>query len=88
MTRHRIPTPAQVRAVPVTSVSTMRAALEAIGLTVRPGGVHLKVTTASGTFVGTLPLTPSDWRSLMDSRSLIARRITEITAPSPRRETR
>jgi len=77
MTR-RIPTPAQVRAVPVTSVSVMRAALEAIGLTVRPGGVHLKVTTASGRYVGTVPLTPSDWRSLMNSRSLIARNITEI----------
>jgi hypothetical protein len=79
MPRPRIPTPAQVRAVPVTSVSVMRAALEAIGLTVRYGGVHLKVTTAAGRYVGTVPLTPSDWRSLMNSRSLIARNITEIT---------
>jgi hypothetical protein len=67
--------------MPVTSVSALRSALEAAGLTVAHGGAHLKVTTASG-LVGALPLTPSDWRSLRNSRSLIARRITEIDTPT------
>jgi hypothetical protein len=73
-----MPTPAQVRAMPVTSVAVLRAALEAAGLVVEQGGSHLKVSTAWGAPLGALPLTPSDWRSLMNSRSLIARSITEI----------
>lgn len=68
--------------MPVTSVSALRSALEAAGLTVAHGGAHLKVTTASGLVLGALPLTPSDWRSLRNSRSLIARRITEIDTPT------
>lgn len=65
--------------MPVTSVAVLRAALESAGLTVRNGGTHLRVTTADDVLLGALPLTPSDWRSLMNSRSLIARSITEIT---------
>jgi hypothetical protein len=84
MTAHRIPTPAQVRAVPVTSVRVMRRALEQAGLRVRPGGTHLRVTTASGKLVGALPLTPSDPRSLMNCRAWIARRVAELVE-GPRR---
>lgn len=79
MTRRRLPTPAQIRAVPVTSVREMRAGLESVGLRVWPGGSHLRVTTRSGRRVGTLPTTPSDRRSLRNSRAQIARRIYEIT---------
>jgi hypothetical protein len=85
MSRPRIPTPEQVRAVPVTSVAAMRAALESLGLTVRSGGVHLKVTTDTGAPLGTLPLTPSDWRSLKNTRSQIARRVGEIATPATRK---
>lgn len=65
--------------MPVTSVAALRAALEAAGLNVDQGGSHLKVTTAWGAPLGALPLTPSDWRSLLNCRSQIANRITEIT---------
>jgi hypothetical protein len=82
MTRRRIPTPAQVRAVPVTSVREMRDGLKAVGLTVSRSKSHLRVTTRSGRSVGTLPMTPSDSRSLLNTRAQIARRIHEITNPS------
>jgi hypothetical protein len=86
MTRRRIPTPAQVRAVPVTSVREMRAGLESVGLRVRPGGSHLRVTTRSGRCVGTLPATPSDSRSLLNTRAQIARRVAQIATRAPRRK--
>ena len=88
MTRRRLPTPAQVRAIPVTSVRAMRAGLESVGLRVRPGGSHLLVTTRSGRSVGTLPATPSDPRSLLNTRAQIARRIHEITNPTTRKASR
>lgn len=74
--------------MPVTSVAVLRTALESAGLTVRAGRAHLKVTTESGAYLGTVASTPSDWRSLRNSRSLIARRITEITTPTTRRAPR
>jgi len=85
MTRRRLPTPAQVRAVPVTSVREMCDGLESVGLRVWPRGSHLRVTTASGRPVGTLPATPSDSRSLLNTRAQIARRIGEITNPTTRK---
>lgn len=86
MTRRRIPTPAQVRAVPVTSVRAMRDGLESVGLTVSQGKTHLRVTTGRGVLVGALPLTPSDPRSLLNCRSWIAKRCAQIADSSPRRK--
>lgn len=88
MTRRRLPTPAQIRAMPVTSVRDLCDALEAAGLIVEPGGSHLRVVTARGVRVGTLPHTPSDHRTLRNCRSDLVRRITEITSNHPRKATR
>lgn len=79
MPKRRIPTPEQIREVPVTSVRDMCDALESAGLRIEYGGVHLRVTTSDGRFVATLPHSPSDWRSLRNSRAWIARRVHEIT---------
>jgi hypothetical protein len=84
MTNPRIPTPAQVRTVPVSSVRVMRAGLKRIGLCVNPGGSHLRVTTAAGAFVGTLPLTPSCPHALLNCRAFIARRVAELSQPPSR----
>ena len=88
MPKRRLPTPEQVRAVPVTSVREMCDGLESVGLRVWPRGSHLRVTTASGRPVGTLPATPSDSRSLLNTRAQIARRIGEITNPPTRKAPR
>lgn len=67
--------------MPVTSVAALRDALKNAGLIVEQGGTHLTVRTPFGALLGAVPLTPSDWRSLMNSRSLIARNLAEITTP-------
>lgn len=74
-----IPTPEQIRAMPVTSVAAFRKALAEAGLTVMPGKRnHLRVTTATSVFVGTLPSSPSDPRSLRNCRAWLARRVGEM----------
>lgn len=83
MTRRRLPTPAQIRAMPVTSVRDLCDALEAAGLIVEPGGSHLRVVTARGVRVGTLPHTPSDHRTLRNCRSDMAHRIAAIRQRRP-----
>lgn len=79
MSSTAIPTPEQIRALPATSTEDLRTALEAVGLRVLPGRRgHYRVETADGQFVGPLTRTPSDWRSLHNSRSWLARRIGQI----------
>lgn len=73
-----IPTPEQIRRMPVTSVVDLRAALCKAGLIVRPGGTHQRIETADGAFVGTLPWTPSDRRALLNTRSWLAQRVGQI----------
>lgn len=73
-----IPTPAQIRRMPVTSVAELRTALTKAGLVVKPGGTHQRVETDTGTYIGTLPYTPSDHRNLLNTRSDLARRVGEI----------
>ena len=74
-----IPTPDQIRAMPVTSVATFRKALTGAGLLVDPGNRnHLRVTTLTGTFVGTVPSSPSDGRALRNCRAWLARRVGEM----------
>lgn len=88
MPKHRIPTPVQIRKVPVTSVRKMCDGLESAGLRIEYGGVHLRVTTADGAFVATVPHSPSDRRSLLNTRAWIARRVFEITNPPTRKASR
>lgn len=76
----RIPTPEQIRRMPVTSVADLRSALTRAGPVVKPGGSHQRVETRGGALVGTLPWTPSDHRNLRNTRSDLARRIGEIRA--------
>ena len=66
--------------MPVTSVKALRDALTEAGLHVRLGGAHLRVETADGVFVGTMPHTPSDHRNLLNTRSDLARRVAQIRA--------
>ena len=80
MTDPAIPTPEQVRAMPVTSVKALVDALRDAGLTVRNGGSHLRVETADGRLLGGLPATPSHSRSLRNARSHLARRAGEVGA--------
>lgn len=75
-----IPSPAQIRRMPVDSVRALSEALVRAGLTVRPGGTHLRVETAGGLLLGILPHTPSDPRSLLNTRSGLARRAGEMQA--------
>lgn len=77
MTDPATPTPAQIRAMPVTSVKALTTALRQAGLSVEYGGSHLRVETADGRFIGGLPLTPSNPRSLRNCRAWLARRIGE-----------
>ncbi|ACU71924.1 hypothetical protein Caci_3015 [Catenulispora acidiphila DSM 44928] len=74
-----IPTPEQIRGLPVTSVAVFRKALGDIGLTVKPGSRnHLRVTTSTDAFIGTVPSSPSDPRSLRNCRAWLARRVAEV----------
>lgn len=74
-----IPTPEQIRAMPVTSVAVFRKALTGAGLCVQPGNRnHLRVTIPGGAYVGTVPSSPSDMRSLRNCRAHLARRISEL----------
>lgn len=76
-----IPTPEQIRVMPVTSVATFCKALAGAGLHVNPGNRnHLRVTTAAGVFVGTVPSSPSCPHALRNCRAWLARRVTEIYA--------
>lgn len=85
MSKPRIPTPEQIREVPVTSVRAMCDGLESAGLRIEYGGVHLRVTTADGAFVATVPHSPSDWRALRNSRAWIARRVAMLAIRAPRK---
>lgn len=56
-----------------------RAELERNGLTVRIAkSGHYRVELPDGRFVGTLPHSPSDWRSVANGRSHIRRRLVEL----------
>ncbi len=78
MTDAAIPTPAQIRRLPVTDVRRFCKALRKAGLLVDHGGAHLRVTLPGGRFLTTVPYTPSDRRALLNGRSHLARRIAEI----------
>jgi hypothetical protein len=71
--------------MPVTSVQALCVSLKSAGLRVENGGSHLRVLTADGAFVATVAHTPSDWRSLKNSRACIARRMHELATPAPRK---
>lgn len=88
MPDRRIPTRAQIRAVPVTSVRDLCDGLESAGLRIEYGGVHLRILTADGAFVATMAHTPSDWRALLNSRACIARRMHELATRKPRKAAR
>lgn len=73
-----IPTPEQVRKMPVTSVAVFRKALASAGLTVEPGRRnHLRVT-AGAVFIGTVPSSPSCPHALLNCRSWLAQRVAEL----------
>lgn len=80
MTTPAIPTAAQIRAMPVTSVKALRKALKDAGLRVVPGGAHLRVETADGRFIGGVPITPSCPHALLNCRSYLAKRCEAIRA--------
>lgn len=73
-----IPTPAQIRRLPVTGVREFCKGLRKAGLLIAPGGSHLRVTTRGGVFVATVPCTPSDHRALLNGRSQLARKVGEM----------
>lgn len=78
MTDPAIPTPEQIRQMPVTSVKALRNALKSAGLTVRAGGSHLRVELSDGTFIGIMPSTTDYPRSLLNCRSYLAKRVAEL----------
>lgn len=78
MTDPAIPTPEQIRKMPVNDVKTLRKALVQNGLTVVQGRAHLRVETSGGAFVGTLPLSPSCPHALRNCRAWLARRVGEL----------
>ena len=73
-----IPAPCQIRRMPATSVKALCKALARAGLRVRPGGAHLRVETAAGVLIGTVPNSPSDRHSLLNTRSDLARRVERM----------
>ncbi len=78
-----IPTAAQIRAMPATSPKALVNALAGAGLTVTHGGRHWRVT-AGDIFLGSIPLTPSNPRSMRNCRSWLARRVEELAAGGTR----
>ncbi len=78
MTDPAIPTPEQIRRLPVDSVREFCKGLRKAGLLIGHGGSHLRVTTRGGVFVATVPCTPSDHRALLNGRSRLARRVGEM----------
>lgn len=66
--------------MPVTSVKALRDAPTEAGLHVRLGGAHLRVETADGVFVGTMPSTTGYPRSLRNCRSYLAKRVADLHA--------
>lgn len=75
-----IPKPEVIRAMPADSVRNFCDALENAGLTISHGSSHLRVTTARGALLGTVPYTPSDHRSLLNTRARMAKRAGEMRA--------
>jgi hypothetical protein len=75
-----IPAPDAIRKMPVDSVRVLRRALTRAGLTVTTGGSHLRVETADGAYIGTLPITPSDPHALRNCRAWLARRAEAMRA--------
>ena len=73
-----IPTGAQVRAMPVTTVKALRKALEGAGLQVIPGGSHQRVETADGVFIGSMPLAKATPQALLNCRSYLAKHVERV----------
>lgn len=75
-----IPTAEQIRAMPVTTVKALRKALKDAGLQVVPGGSHLRIETADGTFISSMPLAKATPQALLNCRSYLAKRCEAIRA--------
>jgi len=73
-----IPTGAQVRAMPATTVKALRKALEGAGLQVIPGGSHQRVETTDGTFIGSMPLAKATPQALLNCRSYLAKHVERV----------
>lgn len=78
MTTPAIPTPEQVRSLRTTSVRDFQQGLKNLGLTVREGGSHLRIETANGAFVWSMPLSRATPQALLNCRSHLARRVAAM----------
>jgi hypothetical protein len=64
--------------MPVTSVKALRKALKGAGLRVVPGGSHLRIETADGTLISSMPLAKATPQALLNCRSYLAKRCEAI----------